>query len=158
MPQNTPTDAATTKFAKAAVATLGDGPIAIAGPNGQPITLPPHVAALIREMLQTLASGRDVQLEPTSSEMTPTEAAAYLNVSRPYLVKLLDEGKIPFRMVGSHRRIPTAELITYKRITRARQNQAMDELVRISEDMGLYDTDGPPPPKSALKDKSAGGR
>lgn len=143
-----PPDPETTTFAKTVVAALGEGPIALAGPDGEPITLPPHVAALVREMLQTLAAGRDVQLEPTSSEMTPTEAAAYLNVSRPYLVKLLDEGRIPFRMVGTHRRIPTAEIIAYKRITRARQNQAMDEVVRISEELGLYDTDAPPPSKA----------
>lgn len=87
-----------------------------------PVPLPPHVADLVCEMLATLASGQDVQLEPRSDEMTPTEATAYLNVSRPHLVKLLGEGKLPFRMVGTHRRIPTAELTAYKRITRARQS------------------------------------
>lgn len=158
MATTSPPDTDTTTFAKTAVATLGDGPIALAGTTGEPITLPPHVAALVREMLQTLAAGRDVQLEPTTTEMTPTEAAAYLNVSRPHLVKVLDDGKIPFRMVGTHRRIPTADLITYKRVSRARQSQAMDELVRLSEGMGLYDSDGPPPPKDTFRGKASGGR
>lgn len=154
-----PPDTDTTTFAKTAVATLGDGPIVLAGDTGpERLTLPPQVAALVREMLRTLAEGREVQLEPTSNEMTPTEAAAYLNVSRPYLVKLLDKGKIPFRMVGTHRRIPTADLITYKRITRARQNQAMDELVRAGEETGLYETDGPPPSKNAYRGKTLAGR
>lgn len=151
-------DSETTTFAKAAVSKLGSGPIALVGTTDKPLTLPPHVANLVREMLQRLAEGRDVQLEPTSDEMTPTEAAAYLNVSRPHVVKLLDEGKIPFRMVGTHRRIPTADLVTYKRVTRARQEQAMDELVRLSEDAGIYETDGQPPAKDTYRGKTLAGR
>lgn len=140
-------DPATTTFAKSAVASIGDGPIVLSTDATGSLTLPPQVAALVREMLTVLASGREVQLEPTDTEMSPTVAAAYLNVSRPYLVKLLDEGKIPYRMVGTHRRLQTSDVMAYKRITRARQHQAMDEVVRLSEDMGLYDDDGQPPSK-----------
>ena len=148
-----------TAFAKAAVANLGDRPLVLTGEGGgEPVILPAHVAALVREILHNLANGRPVQLEPASDEMTPMEAAAYLNVSRPHVVKLLDEGKIPFRMVGTHHRIPTADLVAYKRITRARQEQAMADLVHLSEDMGLYDTDGPPPPKATYRGKSVSSR
>jgi excisionase family DNA binding protein len=135
---------ATSAFAKTAVATLGDGPIKLAGDApGAEVVLPPQVAELVRAMLRAMAEGRDVQLEPTSDEMTPAEAAIYLNVSRPYLVKLLDEGQLPFRMVGTHRRIPTVELIRFKQVTRARQRQGMDAVVRLSEELGLYDDPQP---------------
>ena len=150
-------DQATTAFAKAAVAKFGnDGPTAIAGASlHDTLTLPPHVAALVREMLTMLAEGRTVELEPSSSEMTPTEAAAYLNVSRPYCMTLLEEGKLPFRMVGTHHRIPTSDMITYKRITRARQHQALDELVHIGEELDLYDSDDGLPAKDTYRGKSS---
>jgi len=152
-------DPDTATSVKTAIANLGDGPLVLISEGGSaPYTLPPHVAAIVREILHNLAKGRPVQLEPTSDEMTPTDAAAYLNVSRPYVVKLLDEGRIPFRMVGTHHRIATADLVTYKRITRARQEQAMEEMVREAEEMGLYETDGPPPAKETYRGKSVSGR
>ena len=109
-------------------------------------------------MLHALATGKDVELEPSSSEMTPTEAATYLNVSRPTVVKLMDEGKLSYRMVGTHRRLPTTEVVAHKRVTRARQRQAMDDVVRISEEMGLYDDPAPPPTKSEMRGKPSDGR
>ena len=114
-----------------------------------------YVAALVREMLNMLAEGRTVELQPSSSEMTPTEAMAYLNVSRPYLMKLLADGELPYRMVGTHHRIPTVDTITYKRITRARQHQAIDEMAHISEELGLYGSDGGPPAKETYRRMSS---
>ena len=87
--------------------------------------------------------------------MTPNEAAEFLNVSRGYVVKLMDEGTLPYRMVGSHRRISSMVLAAH----RARQdmiaNKAMDELVAISEELGLYDN-APLPPKNAFRTKGRG--
>jgi excisionase family DNA binding protein len=77
-------------------------------------------------------------------------------VSRPYVIKLIDEGVLPVRMVGSHRRIPYADLAAYKLEQSARSKAAMTELMRISEEMGLYDDPQPMPPKSAYRDGSTG--
>ena len=81
------------------------------------------------------------------------EAATFLNVSRGYVLKLMDEGQLPFRSVGSHRRIPGMALAAY----RARQDvvprKAMDDLVALSAEMGLYDNPGLPPPKADFRGK-----
>jgi excisionase family DNA binding protein len=152
-------DRQTKSFAEAALRQIGDGPIALVGlPGGTELVVPPVVAAVLREMLNTLARGENVQLEPTSDEMTPNEAAAYLNVSRPHVVKLLDERQIAFRLVGTHRRIPTPGLVAYKRLSRARMEQGLDSLVQLSEDIGLYDTEGPPPAKDTYRGKTVGSR
>ena len=67
------------------------------------------------------------------------EAAEFLNVSRPYVAKLLDDGVLPYRQVGSHRRIPYADLAAYREQERARARKAMQRLTSESEDLGLYD-------------------
>lgn len=67
------------------------------------------------------------------------EAADILNVSRPYLIKLLESGKIRFRKVGTHRRITMEDLMAYKEKSARQSRAAMDELVALSEELGLYD-------------------
>lgn len=67
------------------------------------------------------------------------EAADILNVSRPYLIKLLEAGEIPFHKVGRHRRIRIKDLMRYKADSDQRMDEAMDELVALSEELGLYD-------------------
>jgi excisionase family DNA binding protein len=139
----------TALLAAQVLARLGDNPMAIgAAGAADNMTLPPHVADTIRQVLVNLAAGRDVAVSERREELTPNEAAVFLNVSRPYVVKLLDEGVLPFREVGTHKRIPYADLAAYKQEQRARSRVAMTELVRLSQEMGLYDDPQPMPPKS----------
>jgi excisionase family DNA binding protein len=119
--------------------------------DGVATPLPEPIAALLREMLLSIANGQSVALVTADSEMTPNDAAQFLNVSRGYITKLMDEGALPFRMVGTHRRIPTAAVAAHK----ARQQQiaraAMDEIVRISEEMDLYEDPPEMPAKSVYR-------
>lgn len=156
---NTKVTSETALLAAQVLAHLGDNPMAIgAAGSADNLTLPPHIAEMIRQVLESLAAGRNVAVSERREELTPNEAAEFLNVSRPYVVKLLDEGVLPFREVGTHKRIPFADLAAYKHEQRARSRVAMTELVRLSQEMGLYDNPQPMPPKSVYRIPSERGK
>ncbi|MEQ1695236.1 MAG: helix-turn-helix domain-containing protein [Hyphomicrobiaceae bacterium] len=141
-------DAIAINRARAIAGSLPEGELWL---DGVATPLPEPVATMLREMLATFAQGEAVALITAESEMSPNEAAEFLNVSRGYITKLMDEGILPFRAVGAHRRIPGAAVAAH----RARQDQisraAMEELVGLSEELNLY-TDPPVmPPKSVYR-------
>jgi excisionase family DNA binding protein len=89
----------------------------------QPIELPAGAVALLMEVLEAMAAGRGVTIIPENAELTTVEAARILNVSRPYLIKLLEEKIIPHRLVGKHRRVLIDDVVAYKqRIDAEREN------------------------------------
>jgi excisionase family DNA binding protein len=89
----------------------------------QPIELPAGAVTLLMDVLEAMAAGRGVTIIPENAELTTVEAARILNVSRPYLIKLLDEKVIPHRLVGKHRRILIDDVVAYKqRIDAEREN------------------------------------
>jgi excisionase family DNA binding protein len=94
------------------------------------------VYRLFQQLLVDLAQNRAVSIIPVDHELTSHQAAELLNVSRPYLISLLDQRKIPFRMVGTHRRIRLEDLLAYKDKTRADSDKALDELARESQENG----------------------
>jgi excisionase family DNA binding protein len=94
----------------------------------QPLELPAAAVALLTDILEAMAAGRKVSIVPEDAELTTVQAAAILNVSRPYLIKLLAEGAIPYRKVGKHRRILVDDVTAYKsRIDRERE-EVLDRL------------------------------
>ena len=104
---------------------------------GPTVDLPPVALRFIGEMLGAMSQGQTVTILPTKAEFSTMEAAHFLNVSRPFLVKLLEDGEVPYRKVGSHRRIVFEDLATYKkRITEARQ-LALDRLATIDRELDL---------------------
>jgi excisionase family DNA binding protein len=127
---------------------LGDDAITIGSTTtGDSFTLPPHIADLIRQVLTSLADGHQVTITENLTELTPNEAAEFLNVSRMYVMKLVQEGTLPFRMVGNHHRIPYADAVAYKAQQRARSRAAMSELYALDRDNPV---EGPPPPRPVL--------
>ena len=78
-------------------------------------------------------------LYPESSELTTKQAAEVLGVSRPFLIRVLEAGQIPFRKVGRHRRVLMQDVLAYKKTMQIKRRAALDELVKASEDIGGYD-------------------
>jgi excisionase family DNA binding protein len=106
--------------------------------NGVGIELPVPAVRLLFDALQEMAKGHAVALVPGESELTIRQAAEVLQVSRPSLVKLLDDGKLPSRKTGAHRRIRYADILHYLEMERIRQTKIMEELVAETERLGLY--------------------
>jgi excisionase family DNA binding protein len=80
--------------------------------------------------------------------MTTTQAAEFLDVSRPFVIKLVQRKELPCRMVGKHRRIPTDALLQYKEKMFQQAKTAADEMAQLSQDLGLYDAEEPPTKKA----------
>jgi excisionase family DNA binding protein len=106
----------------------------------EPIVLPAGAVAMLKDILEAMAAGHSITMIPHHAELTTMEAADILNVSRPYLIKLLESGEIRFRKVGTHRRIMAADLTKFRNEIDRRRDAALDELVAIAQehDMG-YD-------------------
>ena len=83
--------------------------------------------------------------KPLPPEMTTTQAAEFLDVSRPFVIKLIKRGQLPCRMVGSHRRIPTAALEVVQQGMFEKAREAAVEMTRIAQEMGPYEFEGPNP-------------
>ena len=107
--------------------------------NGEEIPLPESLSAILGQIVSQLMHGKAVRVASIHEELTTQEAADILNVSRPYLIKLLEEGAIPFVMTGTHRRIRFNDLMEYKRFRDAERKQAINEIAQMSQDLGLYD-------------------
>ena len=111
----------------------------LVGPDGQAVEVPESAFFLLERLFEVLARGDAITLVPVHKELTTQQAADMLNISRQYLVRLLDEGEIPFHRTGTHRRIRFDDLVTYKRERDKERLDSLDELTRLSEKYGGYD-------------------
>ena len=104
----------------------------------QIVPIPREIAETLQKVLAIEVAGKSVRVVAEESEFTTQQAADYLNVSRPHVVKLIDEGSLPGYKVGSHRRVSLADLQKYKNERDASQRRAVAELTALSEDLELY--------------------
>ncbi len=107
------------------------------GGTADSIRLPPSAAKWLIDGLSELAKGHDVRLLPVHSELSTQEAAELLNLSRQYVVRLLDDGKIPSHKVGTHRRVRLDDALAYKRELDADRLDALKKLVAEAQELDL---------------------
>lgn len=102
--------------------------------DGHTIDVEPELFELIRWVLINLAQNRPMMITPLDHELTTVQAAAFLNVSRPHVIKLIERGELACHMVGTHRRIRLDELIKFKRASEEASERALQDLADISQE------------------------
>ncbi len=107
--------------------------------DGDELIVPRASVELFAQILAHMAAGRGVSVVPGHAELTTQQAADLLNVSRPYLIGLLDAGEIDYRRVGKHRRVRASSLLDYLRRDDQRRRAAANELAELTQEMGLYE-------------------
>lgn len=105
--------------------------------NGPDVQLPAAAVELLVHLLAQMAEGNAVTLMPIHAELTTQEAADLLGVSRPFLVKELEEKRIPYRKVGTHRRVLFSDLMRYKEEMDARRHGVLDDLAKLSQELDM---------------------
>lgn len=101
------------------------------------VVVPRAAFELFVRLLGEMANGNAVTIVPVHAELTTQQAAELLNVSRPHVVKLLGEGKIPFRMVGTRRRVRFEDLVRYKQQYESDREKVLDELAAEAQRLGF---------------------
>ncbi|HEY9798832.1 MAG TPA: helix-turn-helix domain-containing protein [Leptolyngbyaceae cyanobacterium] len=109
------------------------------GANGEAITIPKSLHQVLRQVVHAMALGKAVSIITQDQELTTQQAADLLNVSRPYLIKLLEQGEISYVKVGAHRRVRFDELLKYKQERDTKRRQLLDELTAESQELGFYE-------------------
>jgi len=107
--------------------------------DGRRLDIPNPIYDVLLRATQELAGGAAVALIPLPRELTTQQAADLLNVSRPFLIKLLDEGAIPYTRPRAHRRVLLSDVVAYKRRRDATRRAALSELIALAEEYGDYD-------------------
>ncbi|MGA7779308.1 MAG: helix-turn-helix domain-containing protein [Paraburkholderia sp.] len=101
------------------------------------VDVPPAALKLIGQLLGAMSEGRSITIMPANREFTTVEAAHFLNVSRPFVIKEIEEGRLQHRMVGTHRRIAFDDLVEYANKMREKQAAALDRLADNARELGL---------------------
>ena len=107
------------------------------GKNMPSVELPPKALRMVADMLGLMAQRQPVVLLPQKMELSTQDAAAFLNVSRPFVVKQIDEGRLPCRKVGRHRRILFDDLMAYQQALHEETEAALQALAEQAQTLGL---------------------
>jgi len=111
----------------------------LVGPKGESIPLPETIFYVLERVVEVMARGDSITVVPVGREVTTQQAADLLNVSRQYLVRLLDEGRIPFRKTGKHRRLRVEDVLSFKEKRDKDRRAGLRELSQMTQEFGGYD-------------------
>lgn len=114
-------------------------PARLVGPTKDGVPLPSSLHRVLVEAARQLAEGNGVSIMPVTAEVTTQQAADLLNVSRPFVIGLLDKGEIPFHKVGTHRRIRLKDVLVYKRRRDASRRAVIERLAAEAQELGIYE-------------------
>ena len=117
---------------------LHDEAALLLGPDGERVPLPEEVYAVLVKVVEALREGKVITVVPRTERVTTQEAADFLGISRPTLVKLLDQGKIPYDQPGRHRRILFSDLLRYVQRQREERAAALDRMTEDASEAGIY--------------------
>ena len=109
--------------------------------GGETIKLPETILEPMKTVLSLLASGKKVAITQEYEELSTQQAAERLNVSRTHLIELLEEGAIPYRKVGTHRRVRTEDVLAYKEASYRQSQAILKELTEEAQALGFYDVE-----------------
>jgi excisionase family DNA binding protein len=132
-----PADQELANLASRTLARAKPGELRVQVDGGEMLRLPKAVTTLLYHLLTEMAQGNAVTLIPIHAELTTQEAADYLNVSRPYLIRLLERGRIQFHMVGAHRRVKFSDLQAYRNAAEEARQRAMVELASQAQELDM---------------------
>lgn len=126
--------------ADAAARALAKGRVVVmpSGRRAAPVEVPESVGRVLTEVLDHARRGERVRVIVDDEEITTQQAADLLNVSRPYLVGLVDRGEMPSRKVGSRRRLKLADVLLYREVDQARRLDAVNALAAEAQELGIY--------------------
>lgn len=138
--QPCPDEAQAAREAARVLSRKGAGPVvrfAVEGEVIEPIALPASIFALVVDLLSKLGNGNAVTIVPVEAELTTQRAADYLNVSRPHFIKLLERGDLPFRMVGTHRKVLARDVINYRTKIDMARRETLRALAASDTELGI---------------------
>jgi excisionase family DNA binding protein len=115
------------------------GAVKVVGSKGKSVPLPQPVVTLLDEILKNMQVGKAVSIVSEHQQLTTQRAANLLGVSRPFMVRLVEEGKIPYHMVGSHRRVYLKDVLKYKQQRDKERHDAINRMARMELEAGTYD-------------------
>ncbi len=111
----------------------------LVGPNGETIPLPESIFYVLERVAEVMARGDSITVVPVGKQLTTQQAANILNVSRQYLVRLLDEGRIPYTRTGKHRRVQIDDVLGFKARRDSERRSSLRKLSQLTQELGGYD-------------------
>ncbi|MGH7284915.1 MAG: helix-turn-helix domain-containing protein [Polyangiaceae bacterium] len=110
-------------------------------PKGETLAIPASVFYVLERVAEVMARGDSITVVPVGKELTTQQAADLLNVSRQYLVRLLDEKQLPFTKTGKHRRLRIEDVLSFKENRDRNRRAGMRELSQLTQEFGGYDAE-----------------
>jgi excisionase family DNA binding protein len=119
--------------------------VRLLGNSGDEVDIPEELHQVLLSAVEAMRVGKAITVAPVNQTVTTQEAADFLGISRPSVVKLLNESRIPYERpaAGRHRRIRLSDLVDYQKRQRVVQSESLDAMVRIGESAGLYEDELP---------------